>query len=76
VLPILLLLGFVLLFAYHLFLNLFLILFSAFVSHCVNSFSIRYYRFAPCLLPLIFKDNTILGKVYTRPAEVNAENFH
>ena len=57
---ILLLLGFVLLFVYHLFLNLFLILFSDFVSHCVTPFH-SLFTVLPLPLPLFSKDNTILG---------------
>jgi len=64
---ILLLLGLMLLFAYHLFLTLFLILFSAFVSHCVTPF---HSLFTVLPLPPVSQGQYILGiQAYTRSSK-------
>ena len=73
-LPILLLLGFVLLFAYHLFLNLFLILFSDFVSHCVTPFHC-YLPFCPCHFHYFPRTIQSWVKVYARPSRSQRKKF-
>ena len=74
VLLILLLLGFVLLFACHLFLNLFLILFSDFVSHYVTPFHC-YLPFCPCHFPCFTRTIQSWVKVYARPSRSQRKKF-